>query len=244
VNRSFFKIMVLWAALLGLFAWQGLWERALGAVLGTDQAPIFQRQTLFQLTLEHLALSGLALLLVLLVAVPLSLWVTRPAGRAFHPLLSSLSALGQTVPPVAVLFLSLPIFGFGPRAALLALWLYGLLPVISGILTAFSQLAPELLEAAKGMGMSERQKLALLEWPLALPAILSGVRTSAVLILATATVAPLAGAGGLGVPIIAGLSNNNLGFVLEGAISVALLALLMDYSLRQLERVLTPWQVE
>ena len=102
--------MVLWAALLGLFAWQDLWEKVLGAILGSQQAPIFQRQTLFQLTLEHLALSGLALLLVLLVAIPLSLWITRPAGRAFHPLLSSLSALGQTIPPVAVLFLSLPIF--------------------------------------------------------------------------------------------------------------------------------------
>ena len=104
------------------------------------------------------------------------------------------------------------------------------------------QSVPETVEdAARGLGLSDQQRLWRLEWPAALPSTLAGIRTALVLTVATATLAPLVGAGGLGVPIIAGLGADNLALILEGAVPVALLALLCDWTLRVLERGLTPW---
>jgi osmoprotectant transport system permease protein len=156
--------------------------------------------------------------------------------------LESSVAVGQTFPPVAVLVLALPLFGFGSKGAVLALFLYGLLPVVRGGLEAFAALPADVLDAARGMGYSPAQRLWRVEFPLALPVILAGIRASLVLILATATVAPLVGGGGLGTPIVAGLAVSNLGFVTEGAVAVALLALLTDWTLARLEAVLTPWR--
>ena len=122
------------------------------------------------------------------------------------------------------------------------MFLYGLLPLVRNSLEALASLPADVLDAARGMGYSRWQLLWHVELPLALPVILAGVRTSLVLILATATVAPLVGGGGLGVPIIAGLAVSNLAFVAQGAIAVALLALLLDWTMGRLEKVLTPWR--
>lgn len=232
----------LWLGLLVLLAQQGLWKGALSALFPSARTPIFERETLFNLTLEHLAITGLTGLLVVLIGLPLAILVTRPFGLAFKPLLENIVAVGQTFPPVAVLVLALPFFGFGSKGAVLALFLYGLLPVVRGSLEALTSLPADVLEAARGMGYSAGQLLWRVELPLALPVILAGIRTSLVLILATATVAPLVGGGGLGVPIIAGLAVSNLALVVEGAVAVALLALLLDWTLGRLEGVLVPWR--
>lgn len=233
---------LLWMGLLGLFAQQGLWARGLGVLFPSARNPIFERETLLSLVLQHLSITVSAGFLVILIGLPLAIYATRPAGAAFRPLLESSVAIGQTFPPVAVLVLALPLFGFGSQGAVLALFLYGLLPVVRGGLEAFAALPPEVLDAAQGMGYSPAQRLWRVELPLALPVILAGIRASLVLILATATVAPLVGGGGLGTPIVAGLAVSNLGFVTEGAVAVALLALLTDWSLARLERGLTPWR--
>jgi len=224
------------------FAQQEVWKRALATLFPSARTAIFDRQSLFNLTLEHLMITGVAGLLVVLIGLPLAVFVTRPTGKAFKPLLENIVAVGQTFPPVAVLVLALPFFGFGSKGAVLALFLYGLLPVVRGSLEALSSLPADVLESAKGMGYSQCQLLRRVELPLALPVILAGIRTSLVLILATATVAPLVGGGGLGVPVIAGLAVSNLALVMEGAIAVALLALLLDWTLRQVEAALTPWK--
>ncbi|MBF6593616.1 MAG: ABC transporter permease [Thermaceae bacterium] len=233
---------LLWAGLFGLFAQQALWGHILSALFPSAQTPLFDRETLLSLSLQHLGITVAAGLLVILIGLPLAIFATRPLGAAFRPLLESSVAIGQTFPPVAVLVLALPIFGFGSTGAVLALFLYGLLPVVRGGLEAFSALPADVLEAASGMGYSPTQRLWRVEFPLALPVLLAGIRASLVLILATATVAPLVGGGGLGTPIVAGLAVSNLGFVTEGAVSVALLALLTDWTLTRLEAVLTPWR--
>jgi len=230
-----------WASLLSLFAYDDLWRRALSALF-PDQTPLFERQTLLKLALEHLAITGTALLAVLLVGLPLAVWAARPSGAAFRPLVENLVAVGQTFPPVAVLALALPFVGFGSGGAVLALFLYGLLPVVRNTLEGLAAVPQDVLEAASGMGYSPLQRLWRVEIPLAFPVVLSGVRASAVLILATATVAPLIGGGGLGVPIVAGLAVSNLAFVTEGAIAVALLAVLLDWTFARLEAALTPWR--
>ncbi|RIH89134.1 ABC transporter permease [Calidithermus roseus] len=233
--------VVAWGLLMGLFAYQDLWKRTLAALF-PNQTPLFERQTLLNLALEHLAITATAGLFVLLVGLPLAIWVARPSGAAFRPLVENLVAVGQTFPPVAVLSLALPFVGFGSNGAILALLLYGLLPVVRNTLEGLAAVPPDVLEAASGMGYSPLQRLWRVEIPLALPVILSGIRTSAVLILATATLAPLIGGGGLGVPIVAGLAVNNQAFVSEGAIAVALLAVLLDWTFARLEAVLTPWR--
>ncbi|PYE51132.1 ABC transporter permease [Deinococcus yavapaiensis] len=232
-----------WALTWALFAWQDFWRTALHALFHDVTTPVFERATLLTLVWQHLGLSLGAFGLVVLIGLPLAILVTRGAGRAFLPLASNVVAVGQTFPPTAVLFLALPIFGFGPTAAVLALFLYGLLPVVRGTLTGLESVSDSARDAARGMGMNGLQLLTRLDLPLALPAMLAGLRASLVLLISTATIAPLVGTGGLGVPIIAGLSVGNLALVLQGAVPVALLAILTDWTVRAVERRVTPWQL-
>lgn len=231
-----------WGLMLLLFAQQNLWKEFLSTLFPSARSPIFERETLLNLSLQHLAITAGAGALVVLIGLPLAIFVSRPVGAAFRPLVENLVAVGQTFPPVAVLVLALPFFGFGSTAAVLALFLYGLLPVVRNSLEGLASLPADVLDAARGMGYSRLQILWWVELPLALPVILAGVRASLVLILATATVAPLVGGGGLGVPIVAGLAVSNLALVMQGAFAVALLALLLDWTLGQLEVALTPWR--
>jgi osmoprotectant transport system permease protein len=228
------KTLLLWTGLLLLVAQQGWWNTGLQALF-PGQNVVFN-QTLLSLTLQHLSITGLAGLLVVLVGIPLAIWVSR-GGAAFRPLVEHLVATLQTFPPVAVLMLALPIVGFGSKGVVLALFLYGLLPVVRNTLEGLDGLPKDVLSAAQGMGYTTTQQLLYIELPLATPVILAGVRTSLVLILATATVAPLIGGGGLGTPIVAGLAVSNLAYIIQGALLVALLALLVDYSLSQVYRL-------
>ncbi len=225
-----------------LLGQQPLWKAALSVLFPSARSPLFERETLLNLALQHLALTFGTGALVVLLGLPLAVLATRPAGTALRPLLENLVAVGQTFPPVAVLVLALPFFGFGSAGAVLALFLYGLLPVVRNSLEGLSSLPDEVLDAARGMGHTPFQMLWRVELPLALPIILAGVRTSLVLILATATVAPLVGGGGLGVPILAGLAVSNLAYVVQGAVAVALLAVLLDWTLGRAEQALMPWR--
>lgn len=231
---------VMFAGLLWLFAQQAWWEAALRQLFPAQRAVVFERNTLLELALQHLVIVGSALAIILALGIPLGIWLTRPSGRAFLPLASSLLSVGQTFPPIAVLALALPFFGFGLRPTLIALVAYGLLPVTRNTIAGLEAVPATLKEAAQGMGMGPWERLVRLELPMALQVMLAGVRVSAVYTVGTATVAPIIGAGGLGVPIIAGLTNRNLAYVLEGAVPVALLALVLDYALGRLGEALTP----
>ena len=153
------------------------------------------------------------------------------------PFARSVTQLGQTFPPVAVLALAVPIFGFGAVPTLIALVLYGLLPIFETALTGLDGLDPALMEAARGMGMTDRQRLVQVELPLALPMILSGIRLAAVIGLATATIGSTVAASTLGEVIVSGLLSGNTAYVLQGGLVVSALALLIDAGFRRLERV-------
>lgn len=226
--------MGLLALALLLFAQETWWQAALGALFPREPRVLFGRSTLLELALEHLVITGTSLGVIMLIAVPAGIWLTRPSGRAFLPLASNLLTIGQTFPPVAVLALALPFFGFGLRPAVIALVAYGILPLTRSVITGLQEVPVDLLEAADGMGMDARTRLFRVELPLALPVIIAGLRISVVYTIGTATVAPIIGAGGLGVPIIAGLSVSNLALVLQGAVPVALLALLADFAVGRL----------
>ncbi|WP_261664772.1 ABC transporter permease [Deinococcus sp. Marseille-Q6407] len=230
-----------WAAFFWLVSAQDLWARTMHRLFPNVSTPVYERNTLWQLTWQHLALTGFTMALVLVIGVGLGTWATRPQGRPFLPLVNNLTTVGQTFPPIAVLFLALPLVGFGNIGAIAALTLYALLPVTRSTVLGLQGVETPVLDAARGLGLSPAQQLWRLEVPVALPAILSGIRTALVLTIATATLAPMVGTGGLGVPIVAGLGADNLALILEGAVPVALLALLGNLTMRALERWLTPW---
>lgn len=205
--------------------------------LASNGAPaIYNQGSLLDLTLSHLRTVFSAALASTVIAVLLGIFVTRPAGLEFLPLSRSLVNIGQTFPPVAVLAVAVPLVGFGEAPTLIALFLYGLLPIFENTLSGLTQVSPLTLEAAKGMGMNARQRLFGVELPLALPVILAGIRLSVVINLGTATIGSTVAAKGLGEVIIAGLQSNNLAFILQGGLIVALLAVLIHEALTALER--------
>ncbi|ACP22753.1 ABC transporter, permease protein (plasmid) [Sinorhizobium fredii NGR234] len=221
------------------FLLQPGWFEPLLKPLVQESAPaVYNRGSLFWLTLLHLRTVLIATLAATVVAVSLAILVTRQAGAEFLPLSRSLVNIGQTFPPVAVLALAVPIFGFGEKPTLIALFLYGLLPIFENALTGLTTLPPAVIEAARGAGMTERQRLLQIELPLALPVILTGIRLSVVISLATATIGSTVAAKTLGEVIIAGLQSNNLAFVLQGGLIVAALAVLIHDALQALERSL------
>ncbi|WP_151719390.1 ABC transporter permease [Gemmobacter serpentinus] len=198
--------------------------------------PIYTQTGLLSLTLSHLGLVALASLASTIVAVGLGVLVTRPAGREFLPLARTITSIGQTFPPVAVLALAVPAMGFGAGPTLVALFLYGLLPIFENTLTALQNLPPSVIEAARGMGLTRRQRLLQVELPLALPVILAGVRLSVVISLATATIGSTVAAHTLGEVIIAGLLSANTAFVVQGGLIVGLIAVLIYEGFQQVEK--------
>jgi osmoprotectant transport system permease protein len=170
------------------------------------------------------------------VAVSLAVLVSRPIGAEFLPLSRSLVNIGQTFPPVAVLALAVPVLGFGEKPTLVALFLYGLLPIFENTLTGLTTLPAAVMEAARGTGMTGLQRLLKIEVPLAMPVILAGIRLSVVISLATATIGSTVAAKTLGEVIIAGLQTNNLAFVVQGGLIVGALAMLIYDTLSAIER--------
>jgi osmoprotectant transport system permease protein len=214
-----------------LVSQNGLWESALRTLFPDESQVLHPRADLLTLVEQHMVLIGLSSSLTIAVGVPLGVFVTRRAGRAFLPITNDLTALGQTFPPVAVLALAVPMTGFGLRPTVLALFLYGLMPVVRNTVAGLLAVPAESREAARGLGMTGWQVLTRVEIPLAAPVILAGIRTSVVINVGTAMIGAVIGAGGLGSPIVAGLIQNNLAFVVEGALPAAMLALLLDQAL-------------
>ncbi len=189
-------------------------------------------------TLQHLKLTGLALAGAVLVGLGASLAVYRMPKTARA--LTYFCGLLQTIPSIALLALMIPVFGIGMLPAVIALFLYSLLPILRNALTALTTIDPTLTRVALAMGLSDAEQLRLVYVPLALPSIFAGVRTAAVISIGTATLAAFIGAGGLGDPIVTGLALNDVGLILQGAVPAALLAVLTELLFEGLERMLLP----
>jgi osmoprotectant transport system permease protein len=197
---------------------------------------IYQRSSFLTLFLSHLGLVAGASGAAIIVGVALAVFVTRPAGRDFRAMVNALATVGQTFPPAAVLAITVPILGFGARPTMIALFLYGLLPIIENAIAGLEGVPRGVREAAAGLGLSPWQQLRDVDLPLAAPVILSGVRVSVTIAIGTATIGSTVGALTLGTPIFNGLVTNKLPFVLEGAVLVALLAILTDMLFSRVER--------
>ncbi|MDX1818739.1 MAG: ABC transporter permease [Marinobacter sp.] len=200
------------------------------------QQVIYERESFLFLLQNHVFLVIVSAAAGTLAAVAGGIFATRPSGRDFLPLVSQIASIGQTFPPVAVLALAVPVLGFGEAPILVALILYGLLPILRNTLAGLESINPAVKEAARGMGMSPLQVLVRAELPLAGRVILAGIRTSVTINIATAAIGSTIGARTLGDPVIAGLVNGNTAYVLQGAILIGLLALTTDSLFEALER--------
>jgi osmoprotectant transport system permease protein len=198
--------------------------------------PIYLQEPLAELLWRHLGLVMLSSTAAVLLGTLAGIAATRRGGRAFRPLLETVAAMGQTFPPVAVLAVAVPVVGFGEWPALLALTVFGVLPVLQATLAGLESVPPEVQESARGLGLGPWQMLRQVDIPLALPVWLAGVRTSVIINIGTAAIASTVGAKTLGSPIIVGLSGFNTAYVLQGALLVGLLAVSADMAFERLAR--------
>ncbi|HVF71012.1 MAG TPA: glycine betaine ABC transporter substrate-binding protein [Chthoniobacterales bacterium] len=195
---------------------------------------------LWRWTSRHLQLAGVSLLLAIVVGVPLGIAASR-GGPVGHVILAVVGAI-QTVPSLALLALLVPIpfFGISPLTAIVALFLYGLLPIVRNTATGLQDIAQPIRESAVALGLEPATRLWKIFLPMASRSILAGIKTSAVINIGTATLAALIGAGGLGEPILSGLNLNDHVTILQGAIPAAVLALLVQWTFDLLDRFLIP----
>jgi osmoprotectant transport system permease protein len=199
------------------------------------------RDQVLQLTLEHLRLVGLSTLFAAVVGIPLGIFIAH--RQPFQKIVLGGANVIQTIPSLALFGFLLPAPWIGDRAtrlAILTLALYALLPIIRNTFTGIRGVDPSVVEAARGMGLTDSQLLFQVELPLALSVILSGVRVAVVISVGLATIAAAIGAGGLGEFIFRGLAMVDNTVILAGAIPAAALALLMDFGIGWLENRLQP----
>ncbi len=192
------------------------------------------RREILQQTYEHLWITSVALLIATLVGVSLGILLTRyrPLSR---PVLGFVNII-QTVPSIALLGFMLPFFGIGVTPAIIALFLYALLPIVRNTYSGIQGVDYLVVEAARGLGLSDRQVLQQVELPLALPMIFAGLRTATVINIGVATLCALIAAGGLGEYIFRGIAVNNPYMILAGAVPASLLAIILDVLLGTLQR--------
>lgn len=194
-----------------------------------------QSGKLLEQTLTHTGLTFISVLLAVAIGVPAGILITR--RKRLAPPVLGFAGVMQTIPSIALLGFMIPLLGIGPKPAIVALFLYALLPIIRNTYTGINGVDPNVTEAATGMGMSRRQMLLKVQLPLAMPVILAGIRTATVINVGVATLAAYIAAGGLGEFIFGGIALNNTNMMLAGAIPAALLALLFDWLLSLIQHI-------
>jgi osmoprotectant transport system permease protein len=242
------------AAGSALRPWRGLVLQLLGIVvvllavigwlltaeLSPTELTTLAPATLWGHTVEHLQLTLLAAAIVLLAAVPLGVALTRPRLHRLGGPVLALANIGQAAPSIGLIVLLAFWLGFGFRAAVIALVLYAVLPVLRNTMVGLQHVDQRLVEAGRGMGMSAAAVLFKVELPMAVPIMLAGIRTALVLLVGTAALATFVNGGGLGALITTGVQLNLPVVLVTGALLVALLALLIDWAGRVVEHLARP----
>lgn len=196
--------------------------------------------TIWGYTLDHLKITVISAVIVLIIAIPLGILLTRPAFRKAAPAVRAVANFGQAAPAIGVVVLLAFWLGFGPNTAIVSLVIYAILPVLSNTIVGLQQVDERLVEAGRGIGMSQSAVLFKVELPLAVPVMLSGIRTALVLLVGTATLATFINGGGLGILITTGVNLNLNAVLIAGSILVALLALTIDWLGRVVEQLARP----
>lgn len=207
--------------------------------MGGFVAYLQQNQSqIFSLTMEHIRLTAIAVGISILIGVPLGILICY-IKRLSKPVLGIASVI-QAIPSMAMLGFAIPFLGIGTLPAIVCVILYSLLPIIKNTATGIDSINPQMVEAAEGIGLTRSQILSKIQIPLALPVIMAGVRISAVTAVGLMTIAAFIGAGGLGYLVFSGIRTVNNNQILAGAIPACLLALLVDFLLGLVEKLVTP----
>ena len=187
--------------------------------------------------LRHLSMTGLAVVLALLFAVPLGIMITH--RKRLASVVIGIANIMQSIPCMALLGLGIPFFGIGEKLAVFMVFVYAFLPILKNTYTGISSISPQSLEVARGIGLTRSQQLFRIELPMAFPYMMSGIRIAAVSAVGTMTIAAFAGANGLGWFIVLGMNSRNYPMILMGAVAASFMALLLDYLLGLVERTVT-----
>lgn len=199
---------------------------------------LLKKGQLLSLALKHIQLSALAVVIAILIGIPLGILIAKK--RKLAPSIIGLANILQAIPSLALMGFLIPFLGIGETPAIIMVCLYSLLPIIKNTYTGLSNINPATIEAGKAMGMTESQLLRMVQLPLALPIIMAGIRISAVTAVGLMTIAAFIGAGGLGGLIFTGIQTVNPEMILAGAIPACILALLMDFIIGKVEKVVDP----
>lgn len=223
--------------LLGILLGLTIWMTSLGSVGIFKMAPPMK---VLSATVRHLQIVGAAELLAITIGIPIGFLSTRRACRFISPVLIGTANVGQTVPTLAFIGIAGAVLGMGYKAAVIALLVYAMLPIIRNTYAGIRSVDPAVKEAARGMGMSMLQVTAKVEMRLAMPIILAGIRTSMVVNVGTAAVAGMIGSGGLGELIVTGIAVRVTQLILQGAAPTAALAVILDALIGGVETWVTP----
>lgn len=197
-----------------------------------------RQDQILELTTQHIYLTFVAVFFAVLVAVPLGITITRFEKAA--GIVVGIANAVQALPSLALLGFLIPILGIGSKPSIVMIFLYSLLPIIKNTYTGLTNVDRAILEAGRGMGMTNWQLMKMVQLPLALPVIMAGIRISAVTAVGLTTIAALIGAGGLGQLIYRGISMVNNRMIIAGAVPAMVLTLVIDFLLNILEKLVTP----
>ena len=228
---------IIFGTLLTVLLGITIWMTSLKSVGIFKMAPPMKVLTA---TIRHLQIVGVAEVLAIIVGIPIGLLSTRRAFRFISPILIGTANVGQTIPTLAFIGIAGAVLGMGYKAAVIALFVYALLPIIRNTYAGFRSVDPAVKEAARGMGMSIWKVTVKVELRLAMPVILAGIRTSTVINIGTAAVAGMIGAGGLGELIVTGIAVRVMQLIFQGAAPTAALAIILDALIGAIESWITP----
>lgn len=194
-----------------------------------------KHSAIFDYAIEHILISFTVIIFSVFLTVPLAVFMSKINGDKVNTIIFNIANVFQTVPTIALLAIMIPIFGIGFTPAVVALFLYALLPLLRNTYAGMQSIDPEIVEAAKGMGFSTMGRLFKVELPVALPYVMSGIRVTSVYIISWTTLAALIGAGGLGDLVLAGIGYNDTNMIFTGTLLAIIIAVLLDIILGRIE---------
>lgn len=231
-KKQLLIIFALVAVLSLLIIFSREFELVLGQLFSSKQGT-GSRTPLSTYFIEHIWMVFLSSSIAIVIGVTLGIFVTTSYGAEFKELLLKVASFGQAFPSPALLALTVPILGYGIKGALIALVIYALMPIIYNVVIGIEEVPANVIDAAKGMGMTEFEIYLNVKIPLALNVILGGIRTALVINISAATLTAAIGAGGLGVLVVNGVRTFDMVLILEGSIPVTLLAIIVDLIMKQ-----------
>ncbi|MUV37820.1 Carnitine transport permease protein OpuCD [Lentibacillus sp. JNUCC-1] len=185
-------------------------------------------ETIGEYTYQHIVLSLIAILLAIAITIPLAIYMTKMKREFVKNIIFNIANVFQTVPTIALFAIMIPFLGVGFKPAVVALFLYALLPLLRNTYAGMEAIDPDVIEASKGMGYSQMQRIFKVEIPMAMPYIMSGIRTTSVYIISWTTLAAVVGAGGLGGLVLSGIGFNDKNMIFTGTILAIVMALILD----------------